>query len=240
MDTAGADITAIIPALAGRPRYNEDGAWVPHRYIPFWLYREQAAGKLDFARGYHIEFVGRFTNPALLFDGIGTGYGASLKRSLYDSYGSRIAFAVRGEMIPNDDCYCDLDSSVTDRFGMPVLRFHWKWGRQELKLVEHALGTVSRIIERMGGKVEGKHMPVEARINAGGSIIHEVGTARMGADPRTSVVNRHGLAWDVPNLLLADGSVFASSPHKNPTLTMMALALRNTEHLVDQLKRGQL
>ena len=239
-DTVGAEVAGRIPALAGRPRYNEDGIWVPHRYIPFWLYEEQAAGKLGFARGYHIEFAGRFFDPGLIFDGTGDGYGAPLKQKLYDSYGTRMFFAVRGEMIPNENCYCDLDPDVTDKFGLPSLRFHWKWGQQELKLAEHAVGTVTRIIERMGGTVEEPLKTIEQRMNPGGGIIHEVGTARMGADPRQSVVNQFGHAWDVPNLVLVDGAIFASSPHKNPTLTMMALAMRNTEHLIERMKRGEL
>lgn len=239
-DTVGADIAGRIPALAGRPRYNEDGMWVPHRYIPFWLYKEQAAGKLDFARSYHLEFAGRFFDPGLAFDGSGEGYGAPLKQQLYDSYGTRMFFAARGEMIPNDDCYCELDPKVTDKFGMPALRFHWKWGQQEEKLAEHAIATASRIIERLGGTVEEPEKPIAQRMNPGGGIIHEVGTARMGSDPRTSVVDAHGHAWDVPNLVLVDGAIFASSPHKNPTLTMMALSIRNTEHLIAKMKRGEL
>jgi choline dehydrogenase-like flavoprotein len=77
-------------------------------------------------------------------------------------------------------------------------------------------------------------------MNPGGGIIHEVGAARMGSNPRDSVVDSHGHAWDVPNLVLVDGAIFASSPHKNPTLTMMALAIRNTEHLIARMKRGEL
>ncbi len=239
-DTVGADVSAEIPALRGRPRYNEDGIWMPHRYIPFWLYKEQAAGKLDFARGYHIEFVGRFVEPAMALDAERDGYGAALKKAIYDSYGSRISFALRGEMIPNDESYCDLDPTVKDRFGLPVLRFHWKWGKQELNMVDHAVATLTHIVERMGGKVEGPARTAQERISDGGSIIHELGTARMGGDRRTSVVNQYGQSWDVPNLVLVDGSAFASNPHKNPTLTMMALAMRSMEQVMRQMKKGEL
>lgn len=239
-DTVGADLSAIIPALQGRPRYNEDGIWMPHRYIPFWLYKEQAAGKLNFSRAYHIEFSGRFAEPALVLEGSGDGYGAPLKEHVYRTFGSRVNFAVRGEMLANNDCFCDLDPAVKDRFGIPVLRFHWKWGEQELRMVDHAVGTVTRIVERMGGKIDGPALSARQRISEGGSIIHELGTARMGDDPRSSVVNQYGRSWDVPNLAIVDGAVFASNPHKNATLTIMALAMRSTEHVIAEMKKGAL
>lgn len=239
-DTVGLDMTALIPALKGRPRYNEDGIWMPHRYIPFWLYKEQAKGELPFSRGYHIEFSGRFVEPAMAMDGSGDGYGAPLKAQVRDNFGARINFALRGEMLANPDSYCDLDPAVKDRFGLPVLRFHWKWGEQELRMAEHALQTVGRIVGRMGAKLYDPRLPVEQRISEGGTIIHELGTARMGDDARTSVVNGYGQAWEVPNLFLVDGAIFASNPHKNATLTMMALAMRGMDYAVARMKAGAL
>ncbi|PIB91590.1 GMC family oxidoreductase [Caulobacter sp. FWC2] len=239
-DTVGADVQATIPALFDRPRYNEDGIWMPHRYIPFWLYKEQAAGQLDFKRAYHIEFAGRFVDPVLALGGGGDGYGAPLKADIHRTFGARINFAVRGEMLANENSYCDLDPTVKDRFGLPVLRFHWKWGDEELRMVDHASHTIARIVERMGAKLDAPLPSPEQMISEGGSIIHELGTARMGSDPRTSVVNQYGQTWDVPNLFLVDGAVFASNPHKNATLTMMALAMRGMEHLVTQLRKGAL
>lgn len=239
-DTVGANIQATIPALFDRPRYNEDGIWMPHRYIPFWLYKEQAAGKLDFKRAYHIEFAGRFVDPVLALGGGGDGYGAPLKADIHRTFGARINFAVRGEMLANENSYCDLDPTVKDKFGLPVLRFHWKWSDQELRMVDHASHTIARIVERMGAKLDAPLASPEQLISEGGSIIHELGTARMGSDPRTSVVNQYGQTWDVPNLFLVDGAVFASNPHKNATLTMMALAMRGMEHLVTQLRKGAL
>lgn len=239
-DTVGADISATIPALFGRPRYNEDGIWAPHRYIPFSLYKEQAAGQLDFKRAYHIEFAGRFFEPAAELDPSADGYGPPLKRHIHHRYGARVHFGVRGEMLANPHSYCELDPVAKDRFGLPVLRFHWKWGEQDLRMVDHASRTIARIVDRMGAQLDAPLPGPERIVTTGGSIIHEVGTARMGDDPRTSVVNRYGRAWDVPNLFLVDGAVFASSPHKNGTLTMMALAMRSMEHVVAQLKQGVL
>ena len=101
--------------------------------------------------------------------------------------------------------------------------------------------TFAEIIEAMGGKTR---RPVETdgakAIAPGGSIIHEVGGAIMGADPRTSVTNRWGQTWDVKNLFITDGAVFASNADKNPTLTIMALAWRAADHILSRMRRKEL
>ncbi|MES1201636.1 MAG: GMC family oxidoreductase [Pseudomonadota bacterium] len=140
-------------------------------------------------------------------------------------------------MVPNDDCYCELDPEVKDQYGIPVLRFHWKWTDHELNQVKHGMKTAREIIEAMGGKVMSRDRTPEEGIAAGGEIIHEVGAVRMGEDKRTSVTNQYGQTWDVPNLIVVDGGVFASNAHKNPTLTMMAIAWRSTDELVARLRR---
>ncbi len=239
LDTIGVNIHGQIPALEGRPRYNEDGNNQEHLYIPWWLYKEQHAGQLDFPRGYHFEFGGGFGAPNAWFglEGQEDGYGAKLKEDARRYYGSGVGFALRGEMIPNDDCYCELDPEVKDRYGIPVLRFHWKWTSHELNQVKHGMETARQIIETMGGKVTSRDRTPEEAIAAGGEIIHEVGAVRMGDDRRTSVTNQYGQTWDVPNLIVVDGGVFASNAHKNPTLTMMAIAWRSTDELVARLRR---
>ena len=80
----------------------------------------------------------------------------------------------------------------------------------------------------------------EEMIQPGGRVVHEVGTARMGDDPDSSALNGYGQAWDTPNLFVMDGAAFASKAHKNPTLTILALAWRNSEHLIERMKRGEL
>lgn len=245
LDTVGAGMGAQFPLLENRPRYNEDGAMGLHLYIPFWLYEEQARGELDFPRGYHYELGadGRGQpgmNMGHLADHAG-GYGRKLKEDVRRYYGSFLNFTCRGEMIPNDGSYCEIDPGQKDVFGIPTLRFHFRWSEHELNMVRHFQQTTKQIIERMGGRINwgGDDSPEEA-ISRGGQIIHEVGTTRMGDDPASSVTNQHGQAWDVPNLFVADGGVFASKAHKNPTLTIMALAWRNSEYLADQLGKQNL
>jgi choline dehydrogenase-like flavoprotein len=170
------------------------------------------------------------------------GYGASLKRTYRRYYGATIGFSGRGEMIPNERSYCELDPAVVDRFGIPVLRFHWQWTDHELNQVRHMQETFRAIIREMGGTPWGE-MPTKADgygIAAGGRIIHELGGTRMGANPSTSVTNGWGQAHDVPNLFVADGGVFVSQADKNPTWTILALAMRQADYIVRQRKAGEL
>lgn len=241
MDTTGTNVRGHIPALEGRPRYNEDGMDVAHLYIPWWLYKEQAAGKLDFPRGYHYEIGGRFGMPGAGFSlgGMEDGYGAPLKEDARRYYGAQLSYTVRGEMIPNADSFCELDPDVKDRNGLPVLRFHWKWSQHEIRQIAHGIKTAKEMIGRLGGTVLTPDRTPEEAIEDGGVIIHELGTTRMGDKPGNSVTDSFGKTWDVNNLVVVDGSVFTSNAHKNPTLTIMALAWRSTEHLVERLKKGE-
>lgn len=239
MDSTGANIGALVPALQGRPIYNEDGHTANHLFIPWWGHKAQAAKQLDFPRGYHFELGGRFGEPGANIDTGLQGYGKELKQQVKHKYGAYVSFALRGEMLPNPDCYMDIDPEVKDKWGIPVARFHWKWSEHELKQVAHGLKTAKDILTLMGAEVGELPSPEQA-ILKGGQIIHEVGTTRMGASKTDSVTNQWGQTWDCPNLFVMDGGVFASNPHKNCTLTIMTLAMRNSSWLSSQLKQGAL
>ncbi|MFC0048335.1 GMC family oxidoreductase [Rheinheimera tilapiae] len=239
MDSTGANIGALVPALQGRPIYNEDGHTANHLFIPWWGHKAQAAKQLDFPRGYHFELGGRFGEPGANVDTGLQGYGSELKQQVKQKYGAYVSFALRGEMLPNPDCYMDIDPTVTDKWGIPVARFHWKWSEHELKQVAHGLKTAKEILTLLGAEVGELPKPEQA-ILKGGQIIHEVGTTRMGASKTDSVTNQWGQSWDCPNLFVMDGGVFASNPHKNCTLTIMTLAMRNSSWLATQLDKGAL
>ena len=246
MDTVGAGLSGQIPALENLPPYHSDGAGGIHMYMPWWLYQEQLAGKLGFARGYHVEFGGGKGMPGPgIFGGLENftegAYGKRFKEEARRYYGSFMFFDGRGEMIPNEDCYCEIDPDAVDQWGIPVLRFHWKWSDHETRQAAHMQKTFASIIEAMGGKVTGTVQSDGARaIAAGGQIIHEVGTCRMGSDPAASVLNQWGQSWSVKNLFVTDGAPFVSNADKNPTLSILALAWRSSDHLVEELKRGNL
>jgi len=247
MDTVGAGLQGQIPALENCPPHNTDGASGMHMYMPWWLYQQQLAGQLGFARGYHIEFGGGRGMPGGgIFGGLENftngSYGKRFKEDARRYYGSFMFFDGRGEMIPNEDSYCEIDPDVVDQWGIPVLRFHWKWSEHETRQAAHMLKTFSEIIQSMGGKVVGGRVETDGAraIARGGQIIHEVGTCRMGTDAQSSVLNQWCQSWDIKNLFVTDGAPFVSNADKNPTLSILALAWRTTDRLVEELKRGNL
>ena len=247
MDTVGAKLVGQIPALENLPPHNEDGAGGDHFYAPWWLYQQQHGGRLDFARGYHIETGGSRRMPGggnPVPDDLSRGsYGTKFKEDARRYYGSFVSFAARGEMIPNEHSYMDLDPQVKDHWGIPVSRFHWKWSEHELNQAVHAKKTFAALVEQMGGTVRDEpapEFPADKSIQAPGSIIHEVGGALPGDDPKKSVCNGWNQTWDVKNLFLCDGAPFASNADKNPTLTIMALAWRACDYLVAEAKKGNL
>lgn len=243
MDSVGLNVTGQFPALEGLPATNDDGQGTEHTYVPWWGYDRQKA--LGFPRGYHIEIGGGRSMPSVglarLLHDDEASVGDDLRRNLRQRFGSVISFNGRGEMIPNDDCYCELDPKVKDKWGIPVLRFHWKWGESETRQAAHMVTTFLEVIDRLGGK---PISPIERdgakAISKGGEMIHEVGTARMGASEADSVVNQYGQSWAVPNLFVTDGAVLVSSPDKNPTLSILALAWRSSDHLATLAKQGAL
>ncbi len=243
-DTTGADVVGFVPRLAGRTRYNEDGVGGMHVYMPWWLDNR----RLDFARGYHIEPWGGFGQPDADFGrGIhayppGGGFGPRLKQDYRDWYGAMIGFSGRGEMIPNEESYCEIDPEVRDRYGIPVLRFHWKWSDQEIRQVRHMQETFRGLLEEMGGRAFGPMPGPEAGygIEPGGKIIHEVGGVRMGSDPSRSALNGHCQAHEVPNLFVTDGAPFVSQADKNPTWTILALAWRSADRILELGRQGVL
>jgi choline dehydrogenase-like flavoprotein len=242
MDTVGAGLGGQIPALENLPPHNTDGADGEHMYMPWWKYKEQMKGDLGFARGYHIEFGGGRSMPGSgAFGGLESltegAYGKKFKEAARRYYGSWMWFDGRGEMIPNENSYCELDPEIVDQWGIPVLRFTWKWSEHETRQAAHMVKTFAEIIEGMGGKVNGAvETDGSKAIAKGGQIIHEVGTCRMGTDARTSVLNDKCQSWDVKNLFVTDGAPFVSNADKNPTLSILALAWRTCDHIIDQLK----
>ena len=243
MDTVGAGIGGQIPALENLPPHNTDGASGMHMYMPWWEYKNQLGGKLGFARGYHVEFGGGREMPGPgIFGGLERhtkgAYGVKLKEEARRYYGSFMYFDGRGEMIPNEDSYCEIDPTVVDQWGIPVLRFHWKWSEHETKQAAHMVRTFADLITSMGGKVNGTVETDGAKVIAnGGQIIHEVGTCRMGTDSRTSVLNQYCQSWEVKNLFVTDGAPFVSNADKNPTLSILALAWRTCDHILGEMQR---
>jgi len=243
MDSVGSSGAGYFPQLEKMPPHNHDGVGGMHLYMPWWKFDR----KNDFLRGYHIEFgggrglphVGQFHGIARRYE----GYGAALKQKCREMYGAFIGFSGRGEMIPNLDSYCEIDPDVVDQWGIPVLRFHFKWGDNEIRMAKDMQETFRSIVEEAGGTYVTRTSPDGDHpygIQDGGEIIHEVGTVRMGRNPRTSALNGYCQAHDVKNLFVTDGACLVTNPDKNPTLSILALSWRASEYLLDQAKKGNL
>lgn len=244
MDTVGTDGTVgFLPVMLDLPPHNCDGVGGMHLYMPWWNYQQQFRHELPFSRGYHIEMGGGFHMPSPgIFSGseryLGGGYGIELKRGVRKIYGAFMSFSSRGEMIPNEQSYCEIDPDTVDEWGIPVLKFHFKFTEDEINQARHARETFREIILASGGEVV--RTAGEDRqwgISKGGAIIHEVGTTRLGDDRRTSVLNSYCQAWDCKNLFVADAAPFVSNADKNPTLTLLALAWRTSEYAAEQVRK---
>ena len=254
-DSTGADMGGIIPELFDRKRYNEDGVGGMHVYTPWWLDNK----KLDFPRGYHIEYGGGFGMPLYGFQwGIenlnGTykvkgkqkeagGYGASLKEDYRYFFGSHVGMAGRGEAVAMKDSYCEIDPDTVDIYGIPVLKFHTKYTDYEIKQAKHMKETFAEILHAMGAvSVWGADDGPENNygLHAPGNIIHEAGTIRMGNNPKEAPLNKWAQAHDCKNLFNVDGGMFVSQGDKNITWTILALSMRTSEYIVDQLKKNNI
>ena len=246
-DSTGASRAAFVPALMDRDvTYNEDGVGGMHVYSPWW----GDHAKLDFPRGYHIEVWGGMQRPSYGFGwnvgdfnhyfGLPTGsYGEDLRRDVRKYYGAVVGFGGRGEAIAREDNFCEIDPNTVDEFGIPVLRFNYKWSEHEIRQAKHMQETFEQITDAMGGHVLGapKNEANDYGLEAPGKIIHEVGTTRMGDNPKTSVTTPFQALHDAPNVYVMDGGPIVQQGDKNCTWTILALSMRASEHLVESLKR---
>ncbi|WP_425238047.1 GMC family oxidoreductase [Ulvibacterium sp.] len=246
-DSTGSSRGGFIPALMNRKvSYNEDGVGGMHVYSPWW----GDNSKLDFPRGYHIEVWGGMGQPNYgfamnpnefnKFFGLPVGgYGEGLRKDVKKYYGSVVGMAGRGEGIARKENYCEIDPTTVDQFGIPVLKFNYKWSDFEVKQAKHMQDTFEEIIHNMGGEPLGDKPGSESNygLEAPGKIIHEVGTTRMGDDAKTSVTNKFQQLHDVDNVFIVDAGPFVSQADKNCTWTIMALSWRASDYIIEQLKQ---
>ncbi|RWY52519.1 GMC family oxidoreductase [Mucilaginibacter gilvus] len=250
-DSTGSSAGGFLPQLLDRKRYNEDGVGSVHIYSPWWLDNK----KLNFPRGYHIEYGGGLHMPSYGF-GFGMqnmngavpdrdgktkeagGYGAALKDDYRRFYGTQVGMAGRGTAIARADNYCEIDPNVVDKFGIPVLRFHYNWTNDEINQAKHMQDTFEEVLHNMGA-IHGTKQGPETNygLEAPGKIIHEVGTIRMGDDPSKSALNKYCQAHDCKNLFVVDAAPFVQQGDKNATWTILALSMRTAEYILAQRKK---
>ena len=230
----GPRVHGIYKDRIGKARSNDDGR-PGGFYIPRFRNLDDKSKGKDFIRGYGLEGSSgqeMFPEDAMKLN----GYGKDYKKKVRDHAGAFIYMYGLGEVLPRYENRVELDPKTKDTFGIPVLRFHYKYGDNEKKMCADMTVAMQEAFAASGFEIT----RVDPDPLTEGSSVHEVGTARMGHDPKTSVLNSFQQAHDVKNLFVVDGAGFVSAACQNPTWTIMALCWRSCDYLVEELKRGHL
>jgi choline dehydrogenase-like flavoprotein len=226
-----------LPALVGTSTRNDRGISGEHIYMPRFNHRPGRAR--EYLRGFGAQFWNTGASAAGAHAGSETipGFGVSLKREIKRRHPAWFEIHPYGEVLPYAHNRITVGGNRTDRYGVPLPRIDYRIGENERKMTEHMYDTVEEIVHAAGGVLVGYERGV---LDHNGSAIHEHGTCRMGADPKRSALNAFNQMHEVRNLFVVDGSAFPTATEKNPTLTILSLAWRATDYLVEQLRRGDL
>jgi choline dehydrogenase-like flavoprotein len=201
-------------------------------YVP--RFRNVKAAHPDFVRGYGMQ-GGAWRDGWDRGNDL-PGYGADFKQRIITPGPWRMSLEAFGECLPRHDNYVDLDPEKTDAWGVPALRIRCTWGDNERAMKKDMPVTAGEMLEAAGAR----NVKLNTNGAAPGLCIHEMGTARMGKDPKTSVLNGWNQAHDAKNLFVPDGASMASSGCQNPSITYMALTARACDHAVREMRRHNL
>jgi choline dehydrogenase-like flavoprotein len=228
----GPGVTGLVKERIGQPRTLDDGR-PGGFYVP--RFRNLAEKHPRFIRAYGFEgSAGTQMFPGEAHES--PGFGAAYKKHVRDYAGAFISMGAFGEVLPRYENQVGLDPIMKDKWGIPVLRFNYKFGDNERAMCEDMAATAQEMFEEAGFEI----VNVDRKVLTEGWSIHELGTARMGADKKTSVLNQFQQSHDVKNLFVVDGSSHVSASCQNPTWTIMALAWRSCDYLVSEFKKGNL
>ncbi|MGE5803641.1 MAG: GMC oxidoreductase [Gemmatimonadota bacterium] len=201
-------------------------------YVP--RFRNVGNSKSTFVRGYGFQGGGGRSDWGRGMEQ--TGFGAEFKKSLRTPGPWGFGFYGFGEMLPSESNFVEIDKTKVDAWGIPVAKIHCAYDDNAKQLVHDMSITAAEMLAEAGAH---DIQPFTSN-NPPGLVIHEMGTARMGRDAKTSVLNAHNQCWDVPNLFITDGACMASTACQNPSITYMALTARAAEYAVDAMKRREL
>jgi choline dehydrogenase-like flavoprotein len=228
----GPGARGFLPMLKGRDVTNDDG-----RPVGLYIARFRNITDKDkrFVRGFGYQ-GGSGCSAFPTYAALLAGFGASFKSRVRELYPTPVNIGAFGEVIARYENQVDLDPTVKDAWGIPSLRFNYRFGENELAMAKDMSESAEEMLKAAGCEnitVTTDHLPE-------GWSIHELGTARMGTNPKTSVTNSFGQTHDVKNLFVVDGSIFVSAGCQNPTWTILALAWRASDYIKDEAKKGNL
>ena len=228
------NVHGFAPQLLGAPARNDDGISGGHLYFPR---HDDPAATRDYLRGFGIELWDIGCQPNASYAKRMAGFGAGFKQAVKRRYPARIELHPFGEVLPRPTNRITVDRNRVDRYGVPVAHIDFDIGSNERKMVEAMYDKVEEIFHQLRAEV----LPYRrGAIDKFGSAIHEHGTCRMGSDPSKSMLDRWNRMHEVPNVFVVDGSAFPTASEKNPTLTILALSWRATDHLAELIGRSEI
>ncbi len=224
--------SGFIPNRIGTEPTLDDGRPVAP-YVP--RFRNITDRHPDFIRGYHFQGGGGCREYPQMAHEL-PGFGKAFKASVRKYYPAAFGLGGFGEVLPRKENRVTLDPEVKDAWGLPVLRFDYRFGDNELKMAKDMADSLEEMLHAAGAEnVQIRREPLPP-----GWSIHEIGTARMGDDPRTSVTDRFCRLHDVPNVYLADAAPFVSGGTQNTTWSILAMCWRTMDHLKERMRTGEL
>jgi len=228
----GGAAEGYLPQLAGQPGFPDNVSGSTIAWMPRW---QNLANPHEekFIRGYSVYPGGGCSEFPWYFDSI-EGFGSDFKRQIKRRYPTPVSFTMQAPSLRRDTNYVDIDPEAKDAYGIPVARIHFRWDENTLLMWEHAKQACADVLKAAGGELTGASEAPEIP----GYSLHETGTCRMGNDPKKFVTNRFGQTHDVPNLYVADASLFLNCTDKTTTISILAFSLRASEHLLDNLRAG--
>jgi choline dehydrogenase-like flavoprotein len=232
---SGGGVTGFLPQLKGTAVRNDDGK-AGGLYIPNFRNIGGERGSTTFIRGYAMSASGGAAMFPSFAPGL-AGFGSDWKKqvkSLYPAF-ARVWLS-GGEMLARKENFVELDPQVRDKWGIPVLRINCTHCDNDRKLYQDFLEHAQDLFRAARGEI----LDAKPHISVPGSLIHEVGTCRMGADPKKSVLNSFCRTHDVPNLFVFGGGCFVTTGDKHPTLTMMALTARGCDYLIELARKREI
>ena len=232
-DLYGTPVSGCLPQLLDQPSRPDNVSQATIAWMPRWQNLKNPRQE-KFIRGYSVYAFGGCGDFPYYYDHL-EGFGSQFKRGIKRYYPAPVSFLIQAPSLPSEHNYMDIDPEVKDIFGIPVARFHFKWGPNELLMWQHCKEACVEIMKAAGGEVW--EMADEPLVP--GYSLHETGLCRFGNDPKKSVTNGFSQCHDVPNLYVCDNAIFPFSTDKPTMLPMLAFSLRTCEYIVEKFRNGE-